>query len=217
MDSDKLPTEFFDELLCDTDRQFKQSPIYQKQLRRGKQWNYSICATPISKGNGVVFGINWGGSDNFEPQTVMPVDEEISEYRFIKQSRQNLENHWGLDIESINFNYSNLCFFRTPKGKDLSADDFKLSLPLFEKYIRYINPRWILSIGGTNIKVLDSFGALKNIKQHFDNQDKFKGHSGQLWDWNIYSVPHPSARLTSEARQTIWTKVTEEMKRETSN
>lgn len=216
MDLDKSADHFFAELLADTDRQFKQSPVYRKQLTLGKQWNYSVCATPISKSNGVLFGINWGGSDNFQPQTVMPSGQGISEYHFIKQSRQYLENNWGLDIASINFNYANLCFFRTPKENYLSADDYKLSLPLFEKYIRYINPPWILSIGGTNLKILDSFGALKNIEQHFDKQGKFKGHSGQLWDWNIFSVPHPGAHLTREARQTIWETVTTEMKRATN-
>jgi hypothetical protein len=211
VDSNISVDHFFAELLDDTERKYKQSPVYQKQLTLDKQWNYAVCATPIAKRKGVIFGINWGGTDNF-PQTVMPTGGDISDYNFIKQSRQFLEKNWGLDIEKINFNYTNLCFFRTPKAKDLSDEDYKLSLPLFEKYIRYINPPWILSIGGTNFKMLGISGALKNVRQHFDKQGKFKGYSGQLWDWNIFSVPHPSAWLTSDARQTIWDKVTAEMK-----
>lgn len=207
---------FFAELLTDTERQFHKSPVYQKQLKLGKQWNYAVCATPIQIDKGVIFGINWGGADNFSPQTDMPSGEGISDYHFIKQSRQFLEKHWGLDIAAINFNYANLCFFRTPKENILSADDYKFSLPLFEKYIRYINPPWLLSIGATNLKVLDNFGVLKNVQRHFDKQNKFKGHSGQLWEWNIFSVPHPSAHLTSESRQTIWETVTTEMKRATN-
>jgi hypothetical protein len=215
--NDNLPADvFFSELLTDTDKQFKKSPIYQKQLTLGNEWNYSICATPISKGNGIIFGINWGGSGNFLPQTVMPTGDDIADYHFIKQSRQFLEKHWQLDISNINFNYTNLCFFRTPKEKELSSDDYKLSLPLFEKYVRYINPPWLLSIGGTNLKVLSGLGLLKNIQYQFDNEKKFRGYSAQLWDYNIFSVPHPTARLTTEARNTIWTKVTEEMKRATN-
>lgn len=202
---------FFAELLHSTERQFNKSPVYQKQLELGKQWNYAICATPISKGNGIIFGINWGGADNYMPQSMMPTGEGISDYRFIKQSRQYLEKHWNLDFSTINFNYTNLCFFRTPTEKDLSFDDYKLSLPLFEKFVRYINPPWLLSIGGTNLKVLNSFGLIENIKSHFDNQNKFKGHSTRLWGYNLFSVPHPTARLTTEARQIIWGKVTEEM------
>lgn len=216
MGSNKSADSFFIELLGNTDREFRKSPVYQKQLQLGRQWNYAVCATPIQKGRGVIFGINWGGVDNFSPQTVIPSGHDIVDYNFIKQSRQFLEKHWGLDIASINFNYANLCFFRTPKQNILSADDYKLSLPLFEKYIRYINPPWTLSIGGTNLKVLGSLGVLKNVRQHFDKQGKFKGHSGQLWDWNIFSVPHPSAHLTSGARQTIWEIVTNEMKKATN-
>lgn len=216
MDSNISADIFFSELLVDTDRQFKKSPIYQKQSTLGNQWNYAVCATPISKNNGILFGINWGGADNFQPQTIMPSGQGITEYHFIKKSRQLLEKQWGLDFTSINFNYTNLCFFRTPKERYLSADDYKLSLPLFERYVRYIDPPWLLSIGGTNLKVLGSLGVLKNIRQHFDRQGKFRGHSGQLWDWNIFSVPHPSAHLTSEARLTIWETVTIEMKKATN-
>jgi hypothetical protein len=212
---DKSPNDFFNELLVATEKQFKKSPVYQKQLNLNKEWNYSICATPIIKDKGVIFGINWGG-ENVRPQTNIPDGSDISKYHFIKQSRQFLEENWGLDISSINFNYTNLCFFRTPKESYLSPDDYELSLPLFKEYIGYIKPPWILSIGGKNLKVLDRFGALNNIKQYFDKQGKFKGHSGQLWDWNIFSVPHPSARLTREARQTIWKSVTTEMKNVTN-
>ena len=215
--NDNLPVDtFFSELLIDTDRQFKKSPIYQRQLTLGYQWSYSICATPISKDSGIIFGINWGGSGNFLPQTVMPKGNDIADNHFIKQSRQFLENHWQLDVLNINFNYTNLCFFRTPKEKDLTSDDYKLSLPLFEKYVRYINPPWLLSIGGTNIKVSNNLGMLKNIQYQFDNKKKFRGCAVQLWDYNIFSVPHPAARMTTEARNTIWTKVTEEMKRATN-
>lgn len=212
---EKSSNDFFDHLLNETKKQFKKSHVFSKQTILKKKWNYAICATPIQKDKGVIFGINWGGSDGYEPQSCMPTGDGIPNYHFIQQSRQLLENNWGLNITSINFNYTNLCFFRTPKENDLTISDYELSLPLFEKYIRYINPPWLLSIGGTNLKVLDHFGALRNVQRHFDKQNKYKGHSGKLWDYNIFSVPHPSARLTSEARQTIWTSVTEEMRKAT--
>jgi len=216
MDLNISVDSFFSELLVETDKQYTKSPIYQKQLSHSKRWYYAICATPISKGKGILFGINWGGSDNFHPQTVMPSGQEVTEYHFIKQSRQFLEKQWGLDFKSINFNYTNFCFFRTPKAEYLSLDDYLLSLPLFEKYVHYINPPWLLSIGGINIKMLNTFGLLKNIQLHFDNENKFRGYSAQLWVYDIFSVPHPNAHLTTEARHTIWIKITNEMKKATN-
>ena len=44
-------------------------------------------------------------------------------------------------------------------------------------------------------------------------KNKFKGFAAELWDFKLFSVPHPSARLKTKSRQTIWNKVTEEMKR----
>jgi len=115
-------------LLFDTDKQFKKSPVYQKQLTLGKLWNYAICATPIQKGKGVLFGINWGGSDGYKPQSAMPTGQDIVEYYFIKQSRKPLKQ-LGLDFSTFNFNYTNLCFFRTPRANILEFEDYKLSLP----------------------------------------------------------------------------------------
>lgn len=216
VDNSISPDQFFKELLFETEKQFKLSPIYQKQLINKCNWNYAVCATPIQQGKGIIFGINWGGNDH-GPQTIMPTGEGIVKYPFIIQSKRYLEYFWGLDFKTINFNYTNLCFFRSPTEKFLDTEDYKLSIPLFQKYVQYINPQWILSIGGTNMKVLDSLGHLKNIKRYYDLEKKYKGHSGQLWDWNVFSVPHPSLKITKTSRQTIWSAVTEEMQKTTNH
>ena len=136
----------------------------------------------------------------------MPTGENIVNYTFIKQSRKYLEQ-LGLNFSDINFNYTNLCFFRTPKANLLEEDDFRLSVPLFEKYVRYINPPWLLSIGGKNMKILDKLGLLRDIERHYDHHGRFKGHSALLWNWNVFSAPHSQAKMTNKARQTIWDKL----------
>ena len=205
MDKNKSEHQFFAELLSDTEKQFKQSPVYQKQLKQGKNWNYAVCATPIQRERGILFGINWGGDDN-QPQIQIPSGEDIVDYTFVKQNRNNLEKV-GLNFTEINFNYTNLCFFRTPKANLLMEDDFRLSLPLFERYVRYINPPWLLSIGEKNIKILNRFKLLREIDPHYDHHRKFKGHSALLWNWNVFSAPHSQAKMTNKARQTIWDKL----------
>jgi hypothetical protein len=96
-------------LLRETNEQFKQSPVYQKQHKQNKQLNYSVCATPIFKKKPVLFGINWGGSDIFESQDVTTQFDDITKYPFIKRSQKYLEQ-LGLNFSEINFNYTNLCF-----------------------------------------------------------------------------------------------------------
>ncbi len=214
MDYNKTPEAFFAELLALTEQQFKQSPAYQKQVKRRLKWNYAVCATPIAKHKGIIFGINWGGSDGYKPQSKYPTGKDIAEYPFIIRNRKSLTQHLGLDFTELNFNYTNLCFFRTPTSYILEEEDFILSLFPFEKYVRYINPPWLLSIGLKNIEILNDLGLLANKKWLYDKQNKFSGFSGKLWDWNIFAVPHPNAHLPRESRAVIWEKVINEMNAE---
>jgi len=214
MNVEKSPESFFADLLALTEQQFKQSPAYQKQLKRGQQWNYAVCATPIAQRKGIIFGINWGGSDGYKPQTKYPSGKDIVEYPFIYRIRKSLTSHLSLDFEELNFNYTNLCFFRTPTAYLLENDDFKLSLSPFEEFVKYINPPWLLSIGLKNIDTLNNLGLLSDKKWLFDDEERFSGFSGRLWDWNIFAVPHPNAHIKGEARAIIWEKVIIEMVKE---
>jgi len=203
------PNQFFKELLNETEKQFKISPIYKRQLDNKKNWNYAICATPIIESKGVILGLNWGG-DDVNAQIEMPTGKEIFYWPFIKSCKIYLES-WGIDFSTLDFNYTNLCFFRSPVEKLLSNDDYRLSLPLVKKFVHYINPPWILSIGVKSVDKLMKFNQIRNIKTHFDKEHKYKGYSGLLWDYNFFSVPHPSTHMTNNARQTIWRSVICEM------
>lgn len=210
-DSKKTSEEFFKDLLNETQEVFKHSPIYRLQIEHQRKWNYAICGTPIQKNQGIILGINWGGNE-CEPQSKMPTGEGISKYSFIKQSRFLLENWLEIKISNPSFNYTNLCFFRSPYENYLTKKDYLLSIPLFERYVKYINPPWIFSIGNINMKILDSQGLLYDIKRHFDDEKKYKGHSSKLWGYDLFDVPHPNARISRKARITIWEKVIDSMR-----
>lgn len=201
---------FFLELLKKTAEKFSDSEIKKLQDKQGREWNYAICDTPIQQGHGIIFGINWGGNGNYKAQTQIPDGKEICTYPFIARTRKYLEPDWGVDFNNFNFNYSNLCFFRSPKASDLVLTDFELSRPLFKDYVKHINPPWLLSLGGSTIEVLKKLKCFDQAPEEiFDSEGKFKGYSAKLWGFNLYSVPHPSARLKTEARDTIWKKVTD--------
>jgi len=196
--------DFFQQLLSDTDAAFLQSPVCQFQYQAGYKWNYSVCGTPLQPGKGIILGINWGADGVHEKQTVMPDGKDVAEYIFMKKSRANIEDILELDFECANFNYTNLCFFRTPAIVFLSPRDYRLSLPLFRSLVEFINPPWIFSLGNSNYKVLSDLEALSGIVEFFDKERKHKAVKGKLWGFDFYSVPHPGARVKAASRKELW-------------
>lgn len=210
MDNDNPENKFFFELLQETHSKFLESPVYLKQQQENKKWNYSVCGTPIQKNKGILFGINWGADSDHPAQSDMPNGEDVKEYRFMQRSKDYLQNGWISSIETPSYNYTNFCFFRTPRASDLVYDDYLLSSGLFEKYVRFINPPWLLAIGTTSFYKLEDLGILTEIKAFAHG--KARGYAARLWDWNLFAVPHPVARLSNESRKAIWDQVTQELR-----
>lgn len=197
--------EFFYELLKDTELAFNQSCIQKLQLQKNQRWNYSVCATPIQVGKGIILGINWGADKNgHEPQFCIPNAADILSDNFIKRSKPYLEEEFNIDFNNIDFNYTNLCFFRTPSIKELSSNDYSLSLPLFKKYVMYIKPKWLLSLGYKNYDQLLKNNEISEVKQYPEGEAKFHLYKAKLWGFDIYFVPHPNARVKSEWRAELW-------------
>lgn len=208
--------EFYKKLLKETECRFQNSPIQKKQLKNDHEWYYSICSTPIKKELPVLFGINPGAKDSVDYKIKMEMPttgNEINDYRFIKYISPFLEEYTNLDLNDINFNYTNLCFFRSHSIRDLTHVDYEISIPLFKKYLEYINPPYILSIGNKNINVLSKVAKkspkIVDIDIHpiFDSLKKYKAYSGRLWGWSLYSVPHPNFHIQTQSRKELWGKI----------
>lgn len=195
---------FFQNLLFDTEMAFKKSPVFHKQQKNGEHWNYSICGTHLQKSRGILLGINWGCSGNHDAQFEIPNGRDIVTYNFIQRSKPFLEKYLLLDFDNINFNYTNLCFFRTPRIEYLTPEDYEISLPLFQQYTEYINPIWIVSLGNSNTNILSKLGQLSDIKEYYVNEGKHKSVKAKLWGYDYYSVPHPNARVKAKSRNELW-------------
>ena len=215
MDDHYSEDQFFFELLQETHSKFLESPVYLKQQRENKKWNYSVCGTPVQKNKGILFGINWGADSDHSVQSEMPQGTDVKKYHFMKRSKSFLENGWINNIETPDYNYTNFCFFRTPRACDLVYNDYLLSSGLFEKYVRFIKPPWLLAIGTTSFYKLENLGILSEIKSF--THGKARGYAAKLWDWNLFSVPHAGARLSNESRKAIWDQVTHEMRNRTDH
>ena len=194
--------DFFSELREATEKEFQKSQL------NGKGYSYSICGTPIIKKRPIIFGINWGGSKG-EPQADMPKEanaKEINDYSFIKGVKRCIDSELHINFEQINFNYTNLCFFRTPSASGLQPADFERSIPLFKKYVEFIQPTWLLSVSMSN------FDHLRN------HLEEINGYvSAKLWNFDIFFVPHPGARLSPIKRQEMWTAALSQIKKLNNN
>ena len=200
--------EFFYQLLSKTRDTFLKSKTYQKF--QDKNWNSALCETPITKNQGLFFGLNWGG-DDIGQQTGYPAKYRKRTWQFVSHSRKYFRKYFNKEIEELN--YSNFCFFRTPKANLLVNDDWKLTYPLFKEYIDFINPPWSLMLGKSDY-VLSSHVTIKETFSVWDsnNNKTVNGYYGILFKkYPFGAVPHPQARVSSEARNEIWSLVTEQL------
>ena len=58
------------------------------------------------------------------------------DYRFLLRTKDNLKAYANIDIESGDFNYSNLCLFRSPYQKDLLEEDYVACYETFKFLVR---------------------------------------------------------------------------------
>jgi len=134
----------------------------------------------------------------------MPSGFNIQDYDFIGDSAGFLQKYFAIDTSMPDFNYTNLCFFRTPSIKYLSAKDYKLSLPLFEEYVAYVQPPYLLSIGTGNFDVLRKQKRIAEWKQTDVASAPMQGIAARYNGIKSLFVPHPQARLTNEHRAELW-------------
>jgi uracil-DNA glycosylase family 4 len=207
----------FDVLLDKAYRLFEFSEVKFRQNRNTLKWGLSLCATPVNPGKVVVLGISWGGAvsagvSGYSIQRRFPTKEEFLEdynvggYPFIQKSKELISEFLQIKIEDVEFNYTNVCLFRSPNVSDLSIKEVRWCMPILKEFIELIDPPCILSLGTTNIVYLEP--DLRELKKFTEAGTPHVGYSGILWGRPFYSVPHPNARkLTDDVRRKIWSSV----------
>lgn len=194
-----------------------QSPLVIKRSNSDKKWAYSICGTPIQRNVGVIMGINWGGGsdksgEEYKPQEKMPTKEEFlkelksGSYKFLERTNKYLTEYGKVNIWEGEFNYTNLCFFRSPTAKDITLRDYELSIPIFKALIAEINPPQILCLGTTSYKYLksefDEISVVRGIEG-----SKHRAYRGRLWGIPFHCLPHPNAQISTNDRDELWKNV----------
>jgi uracil-DNA glycosylase family 4 len=209
-----MDTNFFDTISAQVSEAALRAPVFQKRSHERHKWAYSICATPIQCNKGVIMGINWGGGSDksifaYEIQSKMPTSTEYKDqyrkgdYAFLKRSSALLLKYRGIDVSEGDFNYTNLCFFRSPTANDLSLEDYTLCIPIFSNLITSISPPWIVCLGTTVTKYIGQ--TCKTLTPVYNGKDsRWRGFKGTFLDVPFYCLPHPNARVKSEDRIKIW-------------
>lgn len=202
---------FFYQLLETTKQAFANSDTRKKHPN--ENWNFAICETPIKRVEGLVFGLNWGGDDINQQSLYPPERREYGRnWKFVTHSRKYFREHFDVEIEDLN--YSNLCFFRSPDMKRFVPKDWKRGIPLFEAYVKFVEPSWCMMMGNPNPLKQDHIKDLnrETVLNEKGNR-KVYGYTGLLFgEYPFGCVPHPGAHISSNSRNEIWEKVMQKMK-----
>lgn len=184
--------------------------------QRRLKWGISVCATPIQIGKGMILGINWGGGGPgdkhvYESQQKMPTldqfkaDFKNGSYGFLTRSADYLKKYPGIDVEDGEFNYTNLCLFRSPNQKFLLTDDYESCFDTFKFLVAAIEPPWILSLGTGNVERIKAL--IPAFSPEIETAGRATGRRDKLLEIPFYCVPHPNAHLSKPDRDGIWEKV----------
>ena len=123
----------------------------------------------------------------------------------------NVKNGNPLDDES-KIVVTNMTFFNSKEAKDINNFLFYKSIPFTLDLIGILKPKQIVFLGGSGIlNKLNGF----NRKNHLFNMSyemiKPRVFKGQFNNISFLAVPHPSAHLKREERQTVVNCITEFM------
>ncbi|CAM3358909.1 hypothetical protein [Zobellia roscoffensis] len=198
---------FFNDLLSITKKAFYKSPVYNKN--KHKDWFYSICSGPFTRKKPIVFGLNWGVGKDFvhKPQVSYPKEIDSNTWPFKTHVDKHLTKHFDCSFDEIN--YSNLCFFRTPSTKFLSWEDWMISIPLFQAYVEFIDPPYIIMMGSPKYFNSEQFSNRKTIGHKPEGKKRnFYVRTGLLFGkYPFGSVPHSAARCSHCTHDILWEKM----------
>ncbi|BFP40573.1 hypothetical protein FGF1_14180 [Flavobacteriaceae bacterium GF1] len=207
--------QFFKQLQEKTDRVFKNSEVYSKN--KDKNWYYSICNGPIYSKKPIVFGLNWGVSqdkdfEGHQAQTSYPSIIDNDTWPFKTHVNHYLLKYFGYTFDEVN--YSNLCFFRTPNTDYLSYQDWRDAIPLFKEYVEYINPPYLIMMGAPKYLNEQELSSIENhgVLPEGKNRRSFVRTGVLFYKFKFGSVPHSAAHISPNTHDILWKILKEKFK-----
>ena len=196
------PETFFYRLLDETKDAFYSSPISKSPFNT---WGAAVCDNPIKQGAPIMAGIHWGGSSYTGFQTEYP-SEKNRNYTFLRNVPGLLKNHFNINsIDEIN--YTNVCFFRSTHEEKITPRDWRNTINLFDKYVDYVKPSYMIILGRTPIEQLDKCLCLNDLvsvrvgetkKRYRVFTAKYKGL------YPLVGLPHPNGKIQKKSLDDLW-------------
>ena len=124
-------------------------------------------------------------------------------WKGLKAYFKNVKSGNPLENEE-NFVVTNMSFFNSIKAKQLSYDLLIKSIPYSLDLINLLKPKHILFLGGAG--TLDKLKIVNRNNNLFEMDYKLikpRVYKGQFYGIPFLAVPHPSAHLKREERQTV--------------
>ncbi|WP_437397571.1 hypothetical protein [Flagellimonas lutimaris] len=197
--------QFFHVLLKETEEAYMKSEVYHKN--KDRNWYYSICNGPIFKNKPIVFGLNWGVEGEHEPQRTYPRNIDTNTWKFKTHVNRYLPKYFGNTFDEVN--YSNLCFFRTPNTKYLSYSDWRNAIPLFKRFVEYIDPPYTIMLGKPQFFDPKELTDITTIAYRPEGKKRRAfAHTGLLFEqYPFGSVPHSEAHIPPSTHDVLWKKI----------
>lgn len=182
------------------------------------EWSYSLCATRIEPRAPMILGFNWGAAKGhtYTPQDSIPPETFMDLYHngnlgSLRKIVRYLETYFPED-EVGRIGQSNFCFFRSKIENQISSDDLKRCLPLFEQFLRIAEPSEILIFSAAlrnhlKTKFPGCFSEKHTLVYPAGNRSYTveKGHlQREAQSIPIYSLPHPNAHIPGSVRDAAW-------------
>ena len=186
-----------------------------------KEYNsISICSTQLARNKTVLVGFNGGAANGVdysseENKYVFPPSvtygecfkKGASELGSFMKVYPLLSDRIG-EKEVANCIQTNFCFFRSKYEHEISQNDLETSRKLFLDFMEILQPSRLICFSMSlynNLKDQLSHDKLESFQNGNRKVFVYKG-SLKLKDREvpIFILPHPNARIKSEARKQCW-------------
>lgn len=224
-----MPIKQLEKLLIDIAKAYEDSPLKEYCIKNNKEWHYSLLGSKFIENPVLLIGLNWGAGTEarknketgikervdiiYKPQTIdgcenLPAFHEMTindlGSSFIRL-KNYIKEYGKISIENVT--WTNYCFFRSYSDKELTAEDYKLTEPIFANLLDISRPRSMICVSKALYNFLNNQNLLEDKKEKIikiHSKSNYTVVKAKLHNYDFFCLPHPNTPATSKARKECW-------------